>query len=179
MEVPADPSFDLDTFTAEFLVRFDKAPETEKPFINKYGLTAVTPYWDFRVRTNSYYAFQWRDVDGNERTWQWDFNICDGKWHHIVFGRNYGVEFFGYLDGGNYRTRTDDVGSIKNSRGIYIGRVLNTYMFGHTAFLRIYNRILTSKEVKEHYYYVKNMISKPRFPIFYKHRRTKFVPALA
>ena len=68
-----------------------------------------------------------------------------------------------------------------NTDNIYIGRadVEGYEGKGYVAFVRIYNRTLSEKEIREHYYYVKNMISKPRFPIFYKYRRTKFVPALA
>jgi len=137
VEVPYNPIFNSNSFTVMIWIKRPSPVTTESVFLNKYGTTTVTPYWDMRFRVGGYWAAQYRDVNGNERRIEVDINVQDNKWHHLVFGREYGVKFFTYTDGKATMTLSDDVGSIANDRGIYLSRILNFYVSFYADEVRI------------------------------------------
>lgn len=106
----------------------------------------------------------------------------NGKWHLITgtYSKSQGIAEL-YINSELVRTAERSENIVTNTRNLYLGSRYGSDRFfnGYIAFVRIYNRVLSEKEIREHYYYVKNMLSKPRFPIFYKHKRTSIVPALA
>jgi len=153
--VPSVVNFGIGDFTIECWVRLNSFGEmpARNPIISRWKELAWV--WDLRAGWNwgekdYLYFFTLANPDYGIRG---SGPISLGMWHHVAVKRKNG-NFYFYLDGEETKGEYDPsnlVGSTKMFMGRYVGYVYTTSFDGVIDEVRIYNRALSTEEIKEHY----------------------------
>ena len=117
--------------------------------------SASNPYWAVRIETSNYLRCLFRDSGGTLGSATDSINVCDGDWHHVAVTMDRDGAMKIYLDG-NYRVQDSnisDVGDLDADQPLvigcrYEGATVTQVMNGPTDDVRIYNRVLSSTEIK-------------------------------
>ena len=152
MEVPDDPSLNItDAITVVVWVYYKKNPDEWPAFVSKWSIDIGYMMWQ---RANLNIAFGVWDEAGNDYT-AGEIPLTEG-WHHLVGVYDPSLSSDNvklYVNGKQTGQTSDFTGKISTTTNpLYVGRVSNQYFSGIIAHVSIYNRALSSSEIKYLYH---------------------------
>jgi hypothetical protein len=155
--VPMSPDFSwgrTSSFSVELWVNTKQLCTSNAVFIGKAQGGGSRAAWWLGCTTSGKASFYLRDSDTNTKRINSIRSINDGKWHHILAGRDAATEQnFLYLNGQlEDSTTIEFTGGLTNPSSLGIGYFMESYHFvGFLDEVAVYNRMLTQSEVQQHY----------------------------